>query len=123
MLMTILMEMMVLVMITTSIILILVVVVVVTMKMTMMINDDDSDDAGWLPRRIFVPCVRRRQQRGSQLLRVCTGARCNCLSFFVAVCLYRCSLSLFVCTGGPCSDDQNLDYVLVKGDGYKQKLL
>ena len=78
-----LLEMVVLVMITTRMILILVMVVVVTMtmtmKMTMMINDDDSDDAGWLPRRIFVPCVRRRQQRGSQLLRVCAGARCHCL--------------------------------------------
>ena len=119
-----LLEMVVLVMITTRMILILVMVVVVTMtmtmKMTIMINDDDNDDTGWLPRRIFVPCVRRRQQRGSQLLRVCTGARCNCLSLFVAVCLYRCLLSLFVCTGGPCSDDQNLDYVLVNGDGYKQ---
>ena len=75
-----LLEIMVLVMITTRMILILVMVVVVTMKMTMtMINDDDSDDTGWLPRRIFVPCVRRRQQRGSQLLRVCAGDLCHCL--------------------------------------------
>ena len=48
-------------------------------------NDDGSDDAGWLPRRIFVPCVRRRQQRGSQLLRVCAGARCHCLFALVVL--------------------------------------
>ena len=37
------------------------------------------DNTGGLPRRVLVPSVRRGQQRGSQLLRVCAGARCHCL--------------------------------------------
>ena len=37
------------------------------------------DNTGGLPRRVLVPSVRRGQQRGSQLLRVCAGNLCHYL--------------------------------------------
>ena len=58
------------------------------------------------------------------LFRVFDEDNSGALSFYefaqVLVVIVCHCLSLFVCTGGPCSDDQNLDYVLVNGDGYKQ---